>query len=100
LRKISPGIVHFHVPWVPCAWEGILAARSARVPLIVRTEHNPIPAPLSLRQRLKLRVLDTSVDHVVFVSKGSADTHLKHGRGWLRRWSVVPNGIPMQAPEP
>ncbi|MCC7362933.1 MAG: glycosyltransferase [Dehalococcoidia bacterium] len=98
-RAVRPRVVHFHIPWVPSAWEAVIAARLAGVPVVLRTEHNPITAPLPLAQRAKLRITDLAAHHVVFVSKGNAERHRANGRGWLRRWSIVPNGIPA-APAP
>jgi glycosyltransferase involved in cell wall biosynthesis len=92
-RDTRPDIVHFHVPWVPMAWEAVFAAAAARVPVIIRTEHNPVLYPLPAAQRLKLRLADAVVDHVVFVSRGLAQSHFDNGRGWLERWSVIANGV-------
>ena len=96
LRELEPALVHFHVPWVPCGWEAILAARAAGVQCVLRTEHNPVPDPLSQLQRAKLRIVDLAASHVVFVSRGTSDSHLSNGRTWLRNWSVIPNGIPFK----
>ena len=98
-RRLRPAVVHFHIPWVLCGWEAVLAARLAGVPAVVRTEQNPIPGPLPRLQRLKLRIADLAAHHSVFVSKRNRQSHLAHGRSWLRRSSVIPNGIaPAPAP--
>jgi glycosyltransferase involved in cell wall biosynthesis len=95
-RRVQPTIVHFHVPWVPMAWEAVFAAAAARVPVITRTEHNPVLYPLPKAQRIKMRLADAVVQHVAFVSRGLAQSHFDNGRNWLRRWSVIPNGVDIQ----
>ncbi len=92
-RKLAPSLVHLHVPWVSCAWAVTIAARAARVPITVRTEHNPIPDRRPVCQREKIRVLDGAVDHVVFISREVADAFAAGGRDWLDRWSVIPNAV-------
>lgn len=92
-RDERPDVVHAHIPWAPAAWETIAAARLARVPAIVRTEHNPIPEPLTRRQRIKLRVLDAMVTRIVCVSAGNLRSHLRNGGRPAGKSIVIPNGV-------
>ena len=77
-RRTRPNIAHFHIPWAPVGAESIIAAWLARVPHIVRTEHNPVVAPLGRSQALKLRCLDAMTERIVFVSEGNMRSHLQN----------------------
>ncbi len=94
-RRERPAIVHLHIPWAPVGFETIIATWMARVPHLVRTEHNPITAPLSLRQRVKMRVLDALVERIVFVSAGNLRQHMANCGRPARKCVVIPNGIPV-----
>jgi glycosyltransferase involved in cell wall biosynthesis len=92
-RTNMPSVVHFHMPWAPVCFESILAARLARVPYLIRTEHNPIMERFSLKQRVKMRILDALVQRIVFVSKGNLERHVKNGARSAEKACVIPNGI-------
>jgi glycosyltransferase involved in cell wall biosynthesis len=98
LRALRPHIVHLHIPWAPAGWEAVLASVAAGVPVVMRTEHNPIMQRLSPFQRTKLALLDSVTQHVVFVSDGNRRRHLTTGQRRLRRTSVIPNGIESSPP--
>jgi glycosyltransferase involved in cell wall biosynthesis len=93
LRRIRPDVVHFHVPWAPACYEGILAACAARVPVRIRTEQNPVPEVQGAKQRLKMRLLDASIHHLVYVSQSNQRSHAAHLGRRLDRTSVIPNGV-------
>jgi glycosyltransferase involved in cell wall biosynthesis len=93
LRRIRPDVVHFHVPWAPACYEAILAAWAARVPLRIRTEQNPVKQPQSQQQRLKMRVLDASMHHLVYVSESNRRSHATNMGRRLDRTTVIPNGV-------
>jgi hypothetical protein len=99
-RRLRPKLLHFHGQWAPCAWDAVLAARAAGVRTILRTEQDPVPSLLVQRHRTKLRVVNTAVSHVVFVSRGAAQMHLTGGCEWFKNWSIVPRGVPLEAIDP
>ena len=95
LRRLRPDIVHVHVPWAPSGWEVIVGAWLARIPIRLRTEHNPVPHRLPHRQRFKLRILDALVTGVVFVSQGNRASHRSNGGRTRGRQFVIGNGVPI-----
>jgi hypothetical protein len=99
-RLLGPRLLHFHGRWAPGAWDAVLAARAAGVRTILRTEQDPVPSLLVQRHRTKLRIVNTAVAHVVFVSRGAAQMHLTSGCEWFKNWSIVPNGVPLEAVDP
>jgi glycosyltransferase involved in cell wall biosynthesis len=96
-RRLAPRLLHFHGRWSPSAWDTVLAARAAGVRTVVRTEQEAVPSLSVQRNRTKLRVVDTAVSHVVFLSRGSAQVHLTSGCEWFKNWSIIPNGVPFEA---
>lgn len=99
-RALRPQLLHFHGRWATCAWDAVLAARAAGVRTILRTEQDSVPSLLVQRSRTKLRVVNTAVLHVVFASRAAAQMHLTSGCEWFKNWSVVPNGVPLEAIDP
>jgi glycosyltransferase involved in cell wall biosynthesis len=93
LRRIRPDVVHFHVPWAPACYEGVLAACAARVPVRIRTEQNPVPHVQGAKQRLKMRLLDASIHHLVYVSQSNERSHTANLGRRRDRTSVIPNGV-------
>jgi len=91
-KETAPDIVHFHMPYAPLCFEGIVAAYRARVPLRIRTEHNPL-GPLSPKQRIKMQILDAIVHKIVFVSNGNRDEHIGYGRAMGGKSMYIGNGI-------
>lgn len=96
-RRLAPRVLHFHGRWVPCVWDSVLAARAAGVRTILRTEQDPVPSLMVQRNRMKLRVVNTSVNHVVFVSRGAVQVHVTSGCEWFKNWSIIPHGVPVDA---
>lgn len=91
-RKHRPTIAHFHIPWAPAGWEGVLAAKMARVPRIVRTDHNPIVNKLGALDRYKLQIVDRCTSRAVNVSAGNRLSHIQNGGRSPSRLQVIPNG--------
>ncbi|MCC6386261.1 MAG: glycosyltransferase [Dehalococcoidia bacterium] len=99
LRALRPAVVHVHTPWVGIGKEAVVAAWLAGVPYRLRTEQNPVPDPLRLRQRLSLKLSDRLVQGISFVSSGNRESHLRHAGRPRRKCMVVPNAV-RPAPEP
>jgi glycosyltransferase involved in cell wall biosynthesis len=93
MRSMQPWIVHFHFPWAPTCAESIIAARIARAPVLIRTEHNPIVSALTCKQRWMLKCVDPMVNQFVCVSSGSLQTHVVNGGRDPSRCRLILNGI-------
>ncbi len=91
-RRIRPDVVHFHVPWEPVCFESVVA-RLARVPVRIRTEHNPALEPRGRRDRLKMRVVDETFDAVVYLSEGNRLSHTTCLGRRLNRSTIIGNGV-------
>ena len=92
LWREHPDVVHTHNP--PAHFYGAIAARLARVPVIVNTRHSPVSPRGSEHREKRFETLLSITDNVVFVS---AEAQLAVEQQWKRqpRHSVViPNGIP------
>lgn len=96
---LRPAVVHVHTPWVGIGKEAVVAAWLAGVPFRLRTEQNPVPNPLRLRQRLSLKLSDRLVQGISFVSSGNRESHLRNAGRPRRKCMVVPNAV-RPAPEP
>lgn len=96
---LRPEVVHVHTPWVGIGKEAVIAAWLAGVPYRLRTEQNPVPEPLRLRQRLSLKLSDRLVQGISFVSSGNRESHLRNAGRPRRKCMVVPNAV-RPAPEP
>jgi glycosyltransferase involved in cell wall biosynthesis len=92
-RAYRADVVHLHFPWAPTCFEAVLAAWLARVPVRIRTEHNPIMQSLSRLQTLKMAVLDRMITEIVCVSRGNRDRHIVNGRRPAAKVSVITNGV-------
>jgi glycosyltransferase involved in cell wall biosynthesis len=93
MRRLRPAVVHLHFPWAPTCFEAILACAVARVPVVVRTEHNPIGTRLGTKQVFKLKLLDRLVDVIVCVSTSNRNGHVENGRRNNSQFEVIPNGV-------
>jgi glycosyltransferase involved in cell wall biosynthesis len=91
-RRLQPDIVHFHVPWEPICFESVTAA-IARIPVRVRTEHNPAPDPVGLAQRAKMRVQDRAFHKIVYLSEGNRRSHVKNLGRAVAQSVLIGNGI-------
>ena len=88
-RRERPDIVHTHAWGTLC--EGLIAARLARVPVVVHGEHGTLQAKPD-QLRVQRRVWDR-VDRVLSVSSRLADT-LSSATGFPRdRIHVIRNGV-------
>jgi glycosyltransferase involved in cell wall biosynthesis len=96
LRRLRPDVVHFHVPAEPVCFESV-GASIARVPIRIRTEHNPVLQASGKRQRLKMRVMDLTFHRIVYLSQGNRRAHLvRLGRRWAGS-TIIGNGVdPLQ----
>jgi glycosyltransferase involved in cell wall biosynthesis len=100
LSELDPDLVHYHVPWAPAGFELIAPCYFTKIPVIVRTEHNPIVGPLSRSQQLNLRLSDPLMSAIVFVSDGNRRRHAVNGRTETGVERVIPNGISMLEASP
>lgn len=93
LRHSRPDVVHTHL--LHAGLLGALAARIARVPLVVATRHygNFLWQFGSRSDRLIQRIGDRLTDHVFAVSAAVGAAVLEFDRVPADRLSVVPNGI-------
>ncbi|MDP9373401.1 MAG: glycosyltransferase family 4 protein [Chloroflexota bacterium] len=82
--------VHAGISWEGCA--GTLTAAQARVPVLVRTEHQTY-RPCTTAQRAAHRQIVPIVDRFVCVSKAVAASFAEQGVP-AGRLAVVPNGVP------
>lgn len=92
-RAWQPQIVHFHCPHYRWGIDVVLAAQLARVPTIIRTEHNPLMGPPGRIYSPLLRLTDSSVSAFTYVSRGNMrrfETLLPRRKG---RGRVINNGI-------
>lgn len=83
LRRMSPDVVHVHL--LSAQLLGIPAARLARVPLVVSTEHSLMADTIEGRPhtwwlRLLYRALERMASHTIAVSETTAER--------LQRWGV------------
>jgi glycosyltransferase involved in cell wall biosynthesis/aminoglycoside phosphotransferase (APT) family kinase protein len=92
LRNLRPAVVHVHRSWARSGNVGVLAARLARVPAIVSTEHLYLEST-PRRGRLVRRLVDVSVDRHIAVSEHIAAALRDRLRVSPSRISVVYNGI-------
>lgn len=88
-RRERPDIVHTH------AWgtllEGLVAARLARVPIVVHGEHGTLQ--LKHRQRVAQRIAWKAADRMLSVSSRLAE-RISHDTGLpLARMTVIRNGV-------
>jgi sugar transferase (PEP-CTERM/EpsH1 system associated) len=88
-RRERPDIVHTH------AWgtllEGLVAARLARVPIVVHGEHGTLQ--LKRRQRVAQRIAWKAADRMLSVSSRLAE-RISHDTGLpLARMTVIRNGV-------
>ena len=88
LRRTRPDVVHVHL--LSAQLLGIPAARLARVPLVVSTEHSLMQdtiegRPHSWWLRLGYRLLERLTSHTIAVSAVAADR--------LRLWGVSPDRV-------
>lgn len=96
LRRLRPDVVHVHL--LSGQGVGIPAARLARVPVVVSTEHSVMDdevegRPITRRLRLQYRAWERLATHTVAVSPTTAH---RLGRQWgvaPCRMSVIPLGI-------
>ncbi len=102
LRELSPDVVHVHL--LAAQLWGIPAARLARVPVVVSSEHSLMAdsiegRPLSPWLRRVYLTLERLADHTVAVSATTAERLVAWGvpRG---RISVVDNGIDVDGAQP
>jgi glycosyltransferase involved in cell wall biosynthesis len=92
-RRWRPSIVHFHIPRALSGFESILAARLARVPRRIRTDHNPVVSrPIPLEQ-LRLRIADSMVDRIVLVSTDNLTNHREQFGRPAGKCLMIPNGV-------
>lgn len=91
-RKERPHIVHTHAWGTLC--EGLLAARLARVPVVVHGEHGTLQ--LKAYQSRMQRLAWKRVDHVLSVSSRLAE-RMAAGTGYpLDRITVIRNGVDLE----
>jgi len=93
LRSRGIEVVHTHL-WGANLW-GRLAARAARVPVVVCTEHNVDSWKKGYHLALD-RLLAPAATHLVAVSEEVRAFYERHGVG-RGRWHVVYNGVEVSA---
>jgi len=92
-RRNRPQIVHFHCPHYRWGLEVVIAASLARVPRILRTEHNPLMGPPGRLFAAPLAWADREVTTFTYVSRGNQARYealLPRRRG---RGRVICNGV-------
>jgi glycosyltransferase involved in cell wall biosynthesis len=102
LHQVRPDVVHVHTPSTSGLTKLALAARLARVQVVVVTLHQVAPDVLAWRNRVVNRVGQFLIDTTVAVSTGVADTQSRRAGLSRRRIEVVRNGVPdapLVAPE-
>lgn len=93
LRRRRPHVVHTHL-FTAKAW-GVAAARLARVPVVVHTQHGSHIE--TARHLLAVhRVMGRALDAMVAVSPTVVELIGQHGMA--RRTVEIPNGIPLRGP--
>lgn len=102
LRELRPDVVHVHL--LAAQLWGIPAARLARVPVVVSSEHSLMAdsiegRPLSPWLRRLYLTLERLADHTVAVSATTAERLVAWGVP-RRRISVVDNGIDVDGAQP
>lgn len=92
LHLLQPDVVHTHL-FTGLAW-GTVAARLARVPTVVYTEHACHPDDEAWITHVR-RPLTRMVDHVVGCSPATVEAIVRHGWSPHAPVSCIDNGIPM-----
>jgi len=93
-RSTRPDIVHTHLFYADVF--GRIAARLARVPIVVSTEHSTDPSRMSLRRRASIRGTAPLVSRVVAVS-GAVEVAIRRRAGIsAAKVEVIPNGIEVE----
>lgn len=92
-RKIRPQILHFHIPHHMWGWDVLMGAALCKVPVVLRTEHNPLMSPPSPRNTLFLKMADRATTHFTYVSIGNKSRYEHHLPHRIGRGSVIANGI-------
>lgn len=93
MKEFRPHIVHTRNFG---ALEAIPAARIARVPVVIHSEHGyevEILKGLPLRRRLVCKAFFAMADQVFAVTRDLRDYHSKQSRLSLKRFGVIHNGV-------
>ena len=96
-RRVRPVIVHTHTS--KAGFVGRLAARLARVPVVIHQPHGHIFYGYWGRARTCLfvtleRVAARWTDTLVALTPREVEEHLERGIGCAAQWTVVPSGVP------
>ena len=96
-RRVRPLIVHTHTS--KAGFVGRLAARLARVPVVIHQPHGHIFYGYWGRARTALfvaleRLAARWTDTLVALTPREVDEHLERGIGRAVQWAVVPSGVP------
>lgn len=91
-----PTHIHFHCPHHRWGLDVVLAARLARIPLLTRTEHNPLMEAPNSDVRLLLRIADQGISTFTYVSLGNQQRYeqllpYREGRGLLIKNGIDPS---------
>ncbi len=96
LQTWRPTIVHFHCPHHRWGLDVVLAAHLARIPHLIRTEHNPLMQAPDAGIGLLLRLADHNITTFTYVSQGNQHRYeqllpYRVGRGLLIRNGIDPS---------
>jgi glycosyltransferase involved in cell wall biosynthesis len=100
LRDTRSGILHLQFNGHPSGELTMLAARLARLKVIVRTDHNPPLPKLTRRERWSLKVRDRYLSRIIVISEQDRRWyHERLGRD-LAKLRVIPHGIDLDLYRP
>ncbi len=88
-----PRIAHFHCPNYKWGLEVIAAARMAGVPVIIRTEQNPMLAPPQPMFAAMMQMTDNAVSGFTYVSEGNRERFERFLPARIERGVVVWNSV-------
>jgi glycosyltransferase involved in cell wall biosynthesis len=91
LRHVRPSVFHVHLSWPLRCSRAILAARAARIPVVIATQHL-FSGIQSRRARIRQQLVSLAVDRYIAVSERMGE-ELSGYAGLKSRVEVIQNGI-------
>jgi glycosyltransferase involved in cell wall biosynthesis len=96
IRKERPALFHAHQNWLLSCKFGLMAARLARVPLVVATLQQILVPPWKRNVYWQQRIVSKTVDQYVAVALAVADQLTDSFRVPGRKVEVLHNGVPVE----
>jgi glycosyltransferase involved in cell wall biosynthesis len=98
-RETKPDIVHTHSG--KAGFVGRLAAKRARVPLIIHTIHGPsfgpfLAGPANFAYTRAERYVGRSTDHFISVAQAMTEQYLRAGIGRAEQYTRIFSGFPLE----